>query len=78
MLCSLHELIFYGLQSMCTGGVGRKIRGLDNTFWSKKGLTKITSVSGSKQQNGVCENCGQSWWALGQTASVGACSKRIQ
>jgi hypothetical protein len=55
-----------------TGGVGRKIRGVDNTFWSKKGLTRTTSVSGRKLQNGVCENRRQSWWALGQIASVGA------
>jgi hypothetical protein len=39
---------------------------------AKKGLTKTTSVSGSKQQNGVCQNRWQSWWALGQMSSIGA------
>ena len=59
-----------GAPTLSTGEVTEKTRLLSNTFWSKKGLTKATS--GSKQQDGVCENRWQSWWALGQIASIGA------
>ena len=34
--------------------------------------------AGKKQQNGECENRRQSWWALSQLTSDGACSRRIR
>ena len=38
--------------------------------FQKKGLTKTTSVSGRKQQNGVGEKHQRAWWALSQIDSI--------
>ena len=46
--------------------------------FQKKGLTKLTNVSGRKQQNGVCEKHQRAWWALSQIDSIGACTRRSQ